>query len=160
MMDARFGQTLGNADNCVGPNVMITFHINDTARAFDAEIKYVLSLWAKNQSHEIAFSSGSDNAIVVGTDSSAQLRVCPRFPTPGGLSTRSPYVQIDGAPTDRLDDMTDPVASAFQMVNSLQEYDAPDYDELNRYQYKASYQKRLNNVYDNLVQGCFDTLSR
>ncbi|MEJ1236521.1 hypothetical protein WBG78_00245 [Chryseolinea sp. T2] len=138
---------------------MITFHINDSVRAFEAEIRYTLGLWAINQSHEIAFSPFRENSIVVGTQSEAHLRLGLRFPTPGEPATRSPYVQMDGTASDRFDHLTDPLASAFQMVNALQEYDAPEYDELNRYQFKTSYQKRLNNVYDNLVQKCFESIS-
>ena len=138
---------------------MITFYITDSVRDFEAEIRYTLGLWAVNQSHEIAFSSTRENSIVVGTQSDAHFPVSLRFPTPGAPATRSAYVQLDGTASDRFDDRTDPLASAFQMVNALQEYDAPEYDELNRYQYKTGYQKRLNNVYDNLVQKCFDSIS-
>ncbi|MGC3947440.1 MAG: hypothetical protein QM762_23480 [Chryseolinea sp.] len=138
---------------------MITFHINDSARGFDAEIRYVLGLWALNQSQEIAFSTGSDNAFSVGTEHNAHLRVCSLFPVPGAPSARSPYVHMDGTASDRFDDLVDPIASAFQMVNALQECEAPEYDDLNRYQYSTSYQKRLNNVNDNLVQKCFDSIS-
>lgn len=147
---------------------MVTFCVSDTVRDFGPEIQYVLRLWAINQSQQISFvtngkqpTSGRNGLCVVGSEAAAHLRTGKVMPRPGDASTRSPYVQYDGSGSDRFDnELTDPIASAFQMVNALQEYEAPDYDELNRYQYNTSYQKRLGNVCDNLVQLCFDSITR
>ena len=139
---------------------MITFQLNDTARPFEKEIRYTLGLWAINQSHPIAFSSNSDNGISIGTEPDARIRISPRFTTPSSALRAHPFVQLDGTAADRYHPAsTDLLASAFQMVNALQEYSPPEYDELNRYQYKTSYQKRLNNANDNLVQQCFEAIS-
>lgn len=45
----------------------------------------------------------------------------------------------------------DYVSTIFYMINSLQEYDASDVDEIGRFKYSNSYQKRFGNVEDNLV---------
>lgn len=52
----------------------------------------------------------------------------------------------------------DYLATAFYMINSLQEYDANDKDEIGRFPYSASYQFRFGNVTENLVQQYFDKL--
>jgi hypothetical protein len=140
---------------------MITFHITDTAKPFEPEIRFTLQLWALNQSQKITFTSNPDNAFSIGTGSGAHLRISKHFTGPHAACRMHPYVQFDGTGSDVYDPAgTDLLASVFQMVNSLQEYDAPEYDELNRYQFKTSYQKRLNNVNDNLVQHCFDAISK
>jgi len=139
---------------------MITFYLSETARPFEPEIRFTLELWAINQSQKIAFSPNPDDAFFIGTDPDAHLRIAKDFTGPNAPGRMHPFVQFDGGATDRFDAVSvDPLASAFQMVNSLQEYNAPEYDELNRYQFKTSYQKRLNNVNDNLVQHCFDAIS-
>ena len=140
---------------------MVTFHITDTAKSFEPEIRFTLHLWAINQSQKITFSPNPDKAISVGTESDAHLRISKHFTGPNAPCRMHPYVQFDGTGSDRFDlAMIDLLASAFQMVNSLQEYDAPEYDELNRYQFKTSYQARLINANDNLVQHCFDAISK
>ncbi|HTF17977.1 MAG TPA: hypothetical protein VK658_07885 [Chryseolinea sp.] len=140
---------------------MITFHITEKAKPFAPEIRYTLTLWAINQSQEIAFSASPAGAFSVGTEPAADLRVSQHFTGTAAPCRMHPFVQVDGAGTDLFDPVSiDPLASAFQMVNSLQEYDAPEYDELNRYQYKTSFQKRLNLVNNNLVQQCFDIISK
>jgi len=154
-----------NRLSCI--QTMVIFRISDTVRAFEPEIRYTLALWAINQSQQISFTSGSDDpalvrdgVFIVGSEADAHLRIGTRMPKLGDPSTRSPYVQLDGTGSDRYDaGLTDPLASAFQMVNALQEYETSEYDELNRYQFKTSYQKRLANVYDNLVQKCFEAIS-
>lgn len=139
---------------------MITFHITDTGKSFEPEIRYTLTLWAINQSQQITFSPNPDGAISIGTGADAYLRISGTFTGPDAPNRTHPFVQFDGIGSNRFDHRSiDPLASAFQMANCLQEYDAPGYDELNRYQYKTSYQQRLNNVNDNLVQHCFDDIS-
>jgi len=54
----------------------------------------------------------------------------------------------------------DYLASAFYMLNSVQEYYDQDKDDLNRFKYTNSYQFRLKNTKENRVQFCFDEISK
>lgn len=140
---------------------MIRFHVTDSARTFEPEIRYTLQLWAINQAQEIAFSPDADDAFTIGTSPGHHLIVAPRFTGPTSPSRNHPFVTADGNGTDdRNDPRVDPLASAFQMINSLQEYGATSLDELNRYEYNASYQQRMRATGDNLAQHCFDAISK
>src|SRR5689334_6810772 len=139
---------------------MVTFHINDSAKPFENEIRYTLGLWAISQRQEITFSSRRDKARIIGLEPDSDIRVSTQFTGPASSSRAHPFIRLDGTATDHFDPtLIDLLGSAFQMVNALQEYSAPEYDELNRYQFKTSYQHRLNNVNDNLVLQCFDAIS-
>jgi hypothetical protein len=140
---------------------MIAFHISDTAKAHEPEIRYTLGLWAINQAHSIQFSQRREGAVSIGTSSDDQLRIAPNFSGPGMASRTSPFIRLDGGPADVFYPASiDLLASAFQMVNALQEYGTPEADELNRYQYKSSYQNRLGGAGDNLVQQCFNAINK
>lgn len=54
----------------------------------------------------------------------------------------------------------DYLATAFYMVNSIQEYNSPDKDEIGRFPFSASYQYRFENIQTNLVQQYFDKLKK
>ncbi|HZY78058.1 MAG TPA: hypothetical protein VFE50_00950 [Cyclobacteriaceae bacterium] len=45
----------------------------------------------------------------------------------------------------------DYLSTIFYMINSLQEYNTTDVDEIGRFKYTNSYQKKFNNIEDNLV---------
>jgi len=140
---------------------MVKFYINETAKAHEPEIRYILKLWSINQAQEIAFPSSPDDAISIGTEPNAKLRVSADFSGPHSHARTSPFVRLDNVGQDTaFPDAIDLLASAFQMVNALQEYGSPDVDELNRYQYQSSYQHRMGNVTTNLVQHCFDAITR
>jgi hypothetical protein len=139
---------------------MVTFHINESAKAFEPEIRYTLSLWATSQNEEIAYAATRNNARSIGIEPEADIRISPTFTGTASASRRHPFIHLDGTPSDQFNAKTiDLLGSAFQMVNALQEYSPTEYDELNRYQFKSSYQHRLNNVNDNLVQHCFNAIS-
>lgn len=140
---------------------MIPFYLTDAARQHEPEIRYVLDLWSINQSQPIRFQTSRDGAFTIGTQPVDHLRIGPEFSGPMSPTRTSPYVTIDGAASDHFEPRTtDLLASAFQMVNALQEYNTSAIDDLNRYQYQASYQYRLNVTGDNLVQRCFDAISQ
>ena len=53
----------------------------------------------------------------------------------------------------------DYIATAFYMMNSLQEYSAIDLDEIGRFRFENSYQHKYNCITRNIVQECFDKLA-
>jgi hypothetical protein len=75
---------------------MITFHITDTAKPFEPEIRFALQLWALNQSQKIAFISNADSAFSIGTGSGVNLRISKHFTGPTAACRMHPYVQFDG----------------------------------------------------------------
>lgn len=140
---------------------MIRFHISDSLKPFEPEIRYTLKLWAVNQSQEIDFTTTADDVLTIGADPLDHLRVAHTFGGDFTAKRNGPFIRCDGSTADNINDGdVDPLASAFYMVNALQEYDSRDLDELHRYPYEASYQKRLGNASHNLVQECFDNISR
>ncbi|HXD92034.1 MAG TPA: hypothetical protein VNX01_02410 [Bacteroidia bacterium] len=54
----------------------------------------------------------------------------------------------------------DLLATCFYMLNSLQEYNATDYDEVGRFVFEKSYQYKFENIKENLVQKYFDKLAQ
>ena len=54
----------------------------------------------------------------------------------------------------------DLLATCFYMLNSLQEYNATDNDEVGRFVFEKSYQSKFGNIKENLVQKYFDKLAQ
>ena len=53
----------------------------------------------------------------------------------------------------------DVLATCFYMINSLQEYNSTNYDEIARFKYTESYQFKFNNITENIIQQYFDKLA-
>jgi hypothetical protein len=133
---------------------MIKFYIDSGSAAVRSEIAYVLDTWAKNQQLLIGFTENPDDSITVGTRKDNQLRAGKGFDFSGPQAFGK-----SGLLTDHNGD-PDFLATAFYMLNSLQEYNDKDRDELNRFKFSNSYQHKFKNHKENIVQHCFEEISR
>ncbi len=132
---------------------MIKFFINPGAEKFRPEITYILKLWSKNQGQPIEFTAEHHHAISIGTTHDNTLQIAPDFHNQERSSNhRTPFIYFESSKVDSL-------ASAFTLINSMQEFQATDPDELNRFRFRNSYQFKLNNAKENLVQQCFNEIS-
>lgn len=133
---------------------MINFSIERPLRAYSQEIEFVLKLWAINNNLKINFLDNANEVITIGGESS-------NLPTKFELVTSQNSVRLN---SDCLiqdeSGRPDHLATAFYMVNSLQEYDDKDLDDLGRFKYSNSYQYKFQNSNENIVQRCFDEISK
>ncbi|MEX2234772.1 MAG: hypothetical protein WD824_21600 [Cyclobacteriaceae bacterium] len=130
------------------------FHIDSSSAAIRPEITYLLDTWARNQQLEISLTENPDDSITVGAAKNNRLRISKGFDlsTPQALN-KSCFISDQNGDPDFL-------ATAFYMLNSLQEYDDKDRDELNRFKFSNSYQYKFKNHKENIVQRCFDEIAR
>lgn len=133
---------------------MTRFYLNKSSEKIQSEITYLLKTWSKNQQHEITFSDSPNGAITVGTGEHNHLNISPAFALDKlpAFNSRSFIEDEKGHP--------DLISTAFCLINSLQEYNDPDRDELNRFKFTNSYQFTLRNTRENIVQHCFDEISK
>lgn len=133
---------------------MIKFYLNKDSERILPEITYLLKTWSKNQQIEIIFSNSPDGAITVGNDEENLLNISTSFASDEAptFSSRSFIENENGRP--------DFIATAFYMINSLQEHNEQDRDDLNRFKFTNSYQYRFKNPKENIVQHCFDEISK
>jgi len=133
---------------------MINFFIHgDTPRQ---EIEFLLKTWAKNTNTSIEFVTNDQHAVTVGRDASAILTLSKNFASTtlnnNSLNSHS-FLEDNAGKADFL-------ATAFYMLNSCQEYNDNNPDELGRFRFKSSYQFQFNNASQNIVQQCFDEISK
>jgi hypothetical protein len=102
------------------------------------------------------YSHTSDDALVIGASADATIRISGGFrPDDFRQATLSPASMLQGP-----DGQPDALRTAFYLINTLQEYNDPQPDSLGRFQYANSYQHRLGVARKNIVQACFDTISK
>ncbi len=133
---------------------MIRFHISSDAQHLTPEITYLLQIWAKNQQQEIVFSDSPDGSVTLGKGDKNVFVIPEAF-----AQTRIPGIAASGMVEDERG-RPDPLTTAFYLMNSLQEFDDTDADELGRFKFTNSHQYKLNNNLDNVVQRCFDEISK
>lgn len=137
----------------------ITVFIEADSR-FSHELRYVLTIFAQNKGVNFRFVSSPDQAdLSFGTTTSYDFIVAENFYS---LIGQSQFSFKNHFTSDCLirtkSGQIDYLSSAFYMLNSLQEYESIDLDEVHRFKYSASYQYQFGNVQENLVQQCFDNL--
>jgi hypothetical protein len=117
-------------------------------------LDYLVRLWSIHTQVDIRITT-NPSPLTIGTRVSDTIRVSEAFikqdfsnPT---FSADCLLTNTDGSP--------DYLFTAFYMLNSLQEYNSPP-DELGRFQYKHSYQATFGKAHENIVQRCFDALSK
>lgn len=133
---------------------MVKFFIEQEPEEHVDWIRYLLTTWAKNQGTEIVFSDGADGAISIGRSEQNLLQLTDSFKNNAGpeLDDNCFFKNNKGKP--------DYLSTAFHMINSMQEHDNRDLDDLNRFRFKNSYQCRFRNSKDNIVQNCFSEISK
>jgi hypothetical protein len=134
---------------------MIQFHISTGAKKFEKEITYILSLWAKYQGIDVRVSDTySAGCVAIGPESENHIR------TTNELGTTFPQKwKSDGYLACHTGENDYP-ATAFHLVNSTQEFDGAERDELGRFPYLKSIQFRQGFVHHNKVAECFDAISK
>lgn len=133
---------------------MINFYIDEDSQRVSSEISYILKVWASNQGFDIGFSHSRERAITIGENASNQLVISNHF-----MDQRNSVLNDDCVFTDK-NGQPDFLSTAFYMINSVQEFNDNDPDELNRFKYKNSYQYKFKNSKDNLVQHYFNEISK
>lgn len=134
----------------------MNFYITPEISTLTPELDYILKLWSINTAQPVNLVTSPDNSIIIGkSGSKSHLVVCDSFLNTKLQSSqlnKSCFFECEGGIPDYL-------ATAFYMVTSLQERDDQNRDDLGRFKFSSSYQKRFNNVTDNVVQHCFDRIS-
>ena len=133
---------------------MIKFNLDNDCAALAPEITFILKTWARDQNLEVEFTGASNESISIGRGSNNKIQVHNFFNLPASVqfSKECFLLSQTGEP--------DFLATAFYMINSLQEFDDQDRDELGRFKFRNSYQYRFKNSTENIVQHCFDNISK
>ena len=131
---------------------MINFYIDKESQNHFPEISYTLKLWARNQDLDVGFTTSANNAVSIGANGDIVIS--------NYFSSRKKPILNDDCFIVNDQGRPDFISTAFHLVNSLQEFEDNDLDELNRFKFKNSYQYKLENAKDNIVQKCFDEISK
>jgi hypothetical protein len=132
---------------------MIRFCIqNSTCKE---ELEFLLNTWAKNARVKIGFTAEPTNAVVVAKEGDHKIYVSDNFPSNFSHVKLDSHCFIENGRGER-----DYLATAFYMLNSLQEYRDSNPDELGRFRYTNSYQHQFKNAQVNIVQQCFNEISK
>ena len=124
------------------------------------EIKYIWTVFAKNREIPFVFIPDKKDAdFIIDFSSESDLSLSKEFYD----KIKSEIFSFDNFfKKDCLirtkEGKNDYLATAFYMINALQEYGSKDLDVIGRFNYKHSYQYIFKNVQENLVQECFDKL--
>jgi hypothetical protein len=131
-------------------------HLSPAASNMKEQVTYLFKLLGINRhmSFEVLISDDR-SAPTVGISSDNTFQLSDNFINKSlsvdHLNHECLFQSKNGSP--------DYISSAFFFVSSLQEYKDKDPDPVGRFQYKNSYQFKLNNVKENLVQRCFDNIA-
>ncbi|MBT1707993.1 hypothetical protein KK062_07160 [Fulvivirgaceae bacterium PWU5] len=135
---------------------MVKFYLYPEVAVYQPPISYILKIWSKHTGAAMTFSPMPDGALTIGTSADATFRISGGFqPNDFGHDALSPACMLLGA-----DGQPDVLRTAFYLINTLQEYNDSQPDSLGRFQYASSYQHRLGVARKNIVQECFDTISK
>ncbi len=130
--------------------------------AYHQIVKYTLSVFSLNKKITLEFvndASGADMIINETENSDLPLAIDFYKGLKENKFQYSNFFQNDcliKAPNSQPDLLT----TCFYMMNSLQEYNAVNNDEVGRFTYNNSYQFKYNNIKENLVQKYFDKLAQ
>lgn len=132
------------------------FHVADSLKAFNNEIKYVLVILGQSYEIEICFSDNkTDQSITVSSSTDCDIAINPQnIPDAANLNfekdfTTDGFLKLENGGRDYL-------STAFYLLSLVQELDDSKKDEFGRFPYAQSYQKHFNAVSENRVQQCFD----
>jgi len=133
---------------------MVKFFIHDTLP--QPEIEFLLKTWAKNTNTSIEFVTNDQQAVTVGRDATCMLTVSENF----AASSLTNRALNQNCLFEQYADKPDYLTTAYYMLNSIQEQRDQNPDELGRFRFKSSYQFQFNNATQNIVQQCFDEISK
>ncbi len=126
---------------------------------FSNPIQYIWKLFAANKNVEYVWTDekkSADFIIDETTDSDLPITIDFYHSINNGHFDFEKHFKNDCI--IRTQNNSDYLASAFYMINCLQEYNAKDFDELGRFRFSDSYQFKYGNIQYNLVQNYFDAL--
>jgi len=127
---------------------------------FTEEIKYIWSVFAGNKGVEYSFVEAKEEAdFVIDTSPSSDLCIAESFWN--NIAVKNYFYGnffVQDCLVRTVDGRPDYLATAFYMINSIQEFGSTDLDEIGRFKYANSYQYKFGNIEQNLVQECFDKL--
>lgn len=133
---------------------MIKVYIEKEALPVKPELSYLLKVWANAQHTDVTFVDNKDDAVTIGMSDDSTVQLSHGF----DFSHQPPLGNPGFITGDN--DKPDYLATAFYMLNGVQEWNDNDRDELGRFKYANSYQFTWKNAKDNIVQRCFDEISK
>jgi hypothetical protein len=133
----------------------VKIYLSDKAKAVETELRYLFKLLAINQQTTFELIDNAENAFPsIGTEENCTIRLSPAFVRRDlqkeDLNAKGLFEFPDGS--------NDNVSTAFFYLNSCQEFTDNDRDELGRFRYKNSLQRKYNIVLKNVVQVCFNDI--
>lgn len=132
---------------------MVKFKIASELTMVRPELEFVLQTWAKNAGQEFIITESE--GITVGTDLKSDLQVSTYF-----IQKDFNRIKLDKEGVVLCEsNRTDYITTIFYLINSLQEHNSTDLDELGRFKFANSYQFKLKNWDQNIVQYCMDAIS-
>jgi len=123
-------------------------------------LKYIWHVFALNKGIDYFLVENKENAdLVVDETVSSDILISLEFHQSilSGKTNHTHFFHTGCRITDKHN-RTDYLSTAFYMINSLQEYNSSEFDQLGRFKYINSYQYKFNAIQENEVQKCFDEL--
>jgi uncharacterized protein DUF7033 len=124
-------------------------------------LEYTLSIFSHNKSIQIEFITNStlaDFTVTESTDSDLPIALDFYSAIKNNSFNHSTFFKHDCCIYTN-EGQADILATCFYMINSLQEYNSTNYDEIGRFKYTESYQFKFNNITENIIQQYFDKLA-
>jgi hypothetical protein len=131
----------------------------EPGKNFTEEIKYTWSIFSKGK-NTVYVNNKNEADFVIDSSTDSDLPVSTSFynEIEKGNCSFSGFFSKDLCIKD-TSGKNDYIATAFYMLNSLQEYDKKNItDEIGRFRFEDSYQHKFGCITKNLVQECFDKL--
>jgi hypothetical protein len=131
----------------------------EPGKNFTEEIKYVWGIFSKGK-NTVFVNNKNEAEFVIDSSPDSHLPVATIFynEIEKGNYAFTSFLSNDLYVKDSSG-KNDYIATAFYMLNSLQEYDKKQgTDEIGRFRYEDSYQYKFGCIQQNIVQECFDKL--
>lgn len=117
-------------------------------KPFTNPLKYILEVFGKNKEVNIQFvDAKNESCIILSENANSHLPVACNFYEKISKNIFHPKEYFkNSCLIFTSEGLPDYLASAFYMINSLQEYYSENKDELGRFPYEKSYQFRFSDV--------------
>jgi hypothetical protein len=132
----------------------LKFHIQHTAPK--QEIEFMLRTWANHTQMNIQFVNYPSDAVTVGQENENRIYLSGDFSCEYFSSIKLNAQCL----IENKNGLPDYLATAFYMINSMQEHNDSNSDEIGRFRYTNSYQYHFKNAQQNIVQHCFNEISK
>ncbi|MEO5644708.1 MAG: hypothetical protein ABIQ40_03985 [Bacteroidia bacterium] len=123
------------------------------------EVVYTVGLLSVNKNIPLQIVEHFGEAeVIIGHSENADVKISREFFQNIRSGIFDHRGHFDKSPLIMNAAKPDYLSSIFYMVNALQEYDGKQADQLGRFPYKSSYQKKFDVIHENLVQEYLDQL--